>query len=84
MKSLAALALFLALSVATQAKLAPFELQRVTGPSDDLVVSARPADATLERDYFRAPQPAYHGAHAYPCRLQLRIFDKMQLAQSCH
>jgi hypothetical protein len=85
MRSLAALVLLLALSPAAQAKLAPVEPQRVTGPSsDDLVVSARPAGATLEQDYFRAPQPAYHGTRVFPCRLQLRIFDKMQLAQSCH
>ncbi len=83
MKQLIALALFLAVSAAAQAKLAPGAQQPAAISPDDLTVSTEPAGATLEQDYFRAPQAAYAGARVFPCRLQLRIFDKTRLAQSC-
>jgi hypothetical protein len=83
MKELIALVLFLAMCAAAQAKLAPVEAQQAAYSPDDLTVSTGPAGATLEQDYFRAPQPAYAGARIFPCRLQLRIFDKARLAQSC-
>jgi len=83
MKRLIALALFLAVSAVAQAKLAPVELQPAAFSPDGLTVSIGPAGATLEQNYFRAPQPAYAGASVFPCRLQLRIFDKTRLAQSC-
>jgi len=83
MKELIALALFLALCAAAQARLAPIEPQRAAFSSDDLTVSTGPAGATLEQDYFRAPQSSYAGSRIFPCRLQLRIFDKTRLAQSC-
>lgn len=83
MKELIALALFLAFCAAAQAKPAPVEPQQAAFTPDDLTVSTGPAGATLEQDYFRAPQPSYAGARVFPCRLQLRIFDKTRLAQSC-
>jgi hypothetical protein len=83
MKQLIALALFLAVCASAQARPAPFEAQPTAISPDDLTVSTGPAGATLEQDYFRAPQPAYARARVFPCRLQLRIFDKTRLAQSC-
>ena len=83
MKQLIALALFLAVSAAAQAKLAPVEPQPAAFSPDDLTVLTGPVGATLEQNYFRAPQPANAGASVFPCRLQLRIFDKTRLAQSC-
>jgi hypothetical protein len=83
MKQLIALALFLAMCAAAQAKPVPVEERPTMISADDLTVSSGPAGATLEQDYFRAPQPAYAGVRVFPCRLQLRIFDKTRLAQSC-
>jgi hypothetical protein len=83
MKQLIVLALFLAVCAVAQAKPAPVEAQPPVISPVDLTVSTGPAGATLEQDYFRAPQPAYAGARIFPCRLQLRVFDKTRLAQSC-
>ena len=38
----------------------------------------------LEADYFRAPQAPFAAGRVFPCRLQLRMFEKTRLAQSCH
>jgi hypothetical protein len=78
MKVVLAIALFLTLSATAQAKLAPVETPRPTPPSDDLVGRA---GAMLEADYFRAPQKPAPDSHI--CRLQLRLFEKTQLTESC-
>jgi hypothetical protein len=83
MNHLIALALLLALGAAAQAKLAPLEPQPVAISPDDLAISTGVAAATLEQDYFRAPQPADAAGRDFLCRPQLRIFDKTRLAQSC-
>jgi hypothetical protein len=84
MKKLIALALLSAFGAAAQAKPTPVELQSPTIISDEATISTGPAGATLEQDYFRAPQPAYAGGRIFPCRLQLHIFDKTRLAQWCN
>jgi hypothetical protein len=84
MNHLIALALLFALGAAAQAKPTPVEPQPGAISRDALAISTRPAGATLERDYFRAPQPADATGRGFSCRLQLRIFDKTRLAQSCH
>ena len=38
--------------------------------------------AMRERDYFQAPQSPFN-ADAFPCRLELVLFNKTRLAQSC-
>jgi hypothetical protein len=38
----------------------------------------------LEFGYFRAPQTPVAAGRVFPCRLQLQIFEKTKLAQSCH
>jgi hypothetical protein len=76
--ALGALAL-IALSAAAQANLAPFGPPQTAIAADDLAIAT---GATLEHDYFRAPQPAYATINVFPCRL--RIFDKMRIAQSCN
>jgi hypothetical protein len=83
MKVVLAFALFLTLSATAHAKLAPVEeMPRSTPPSDDSAVLVGPAGAMLEADYFRAPQKPAPDPHM--CRLQLRVFEKTQLAESCH
>lgn len=84
MKNLIVLVLFLALGAAAQAKLAPVDPHQVAISADDMAIATGPAGSTLERDYFRAPQPAYATGHIFPCRLQLRIFEKARIAQSCN
>jgi hypothetical protein len=84
MKKLIALVLMLAFGAVAQAKPTPVELLPSTATSDELMISTGPAAATLEQNYFRAPQPAYAGGRIFPCRLQLHIFDKTRLAQWCN
>lgn len=84
MKALTAFAMLLALCVTfgatAQAKVAPLESQAVVTASDDWA-SSRSAEMR-EADYFRAPQSPVT-ERDYPCRLQLRMFEKTRLAQSC-
>ncbi len=84
MKILIALSLSFVLDGAVQAKPAPVEPQPAAIPPDELTISTGPAGVTLKQDYFRAVQPAFAGGHAFPCRLQQLVFDKMPLAQSCN
>ena len=85
MKALTAFAMLLALcvtfSASAQARVAPLASQAAVTASDDWV-SSRSAE-TREAEYFRAPQSPALAEHNYPCRLQLRIFEKTRLAQSC-
>ena len=69
-------------AMATQAKPTPVEPIRLTHTSDETALTTGPVGAMLESDYFRAPQRPLTAGRAFPCRLQ--IFDKVQLAQSCH
>ena len=82
MKNVIALALLMALGATAQGKLAPVEPQPAATSLDDFAISTGPAGA--ERDYFRAPPATYAARRTFPCRLQLIIFDKTRLAQSCH
>jgi hypothetical protein len=84
MRALTAFAMLLALCVTfgatAKAKVAPLASQAAVTASDDWV-SSRSAE-TREADYFRAPQSP-GTEHDYPCRMQLRVFEKTRLAQSC-
>ncbi len=83
MKIAIALALLLIFGAAAQAKLAPVEPEPAAISIGDLAIATGPAAATLEQDYFRAPQPANASSQVFPCRLRLMIFDKTRIAQSC-
>ena len=41
-------------------------------------------NAVPEANYFRAPAEPFAAYRIFPCRLQLRVFDKTRMAQSCH
>jgi hypothetical protein len=84
MKFLFALALILTFGATAMSKPAPVEPQLVAMSPDDLAIATGAAGATLERDYFRAPESSYAEGRIFPCRLQLRIFDKTRLARSCN
>lgn len=84
MNPLLAVALLLTLSAAAQAKPAPTEPMRLTHAPEEMAMSVGPAGAMLETDYFRAPQRPVTAGRVFPCRLQLQLFDKTHLAQSCH
>jgi hypothetical protein len=83
MRTLLALTLLVVFGAAVQAKPAPVERQpKVLAPEDSAMVTG-PIGAMLESDYFRAPQTPSAATRVFPCRLQLRVFDKTQLARAC-
>ncbi len=81
MKSLLALALALTTAAAI-AKPSPVEPVRSTNPI--ALASAEfnvgPAGATLERNYFRAPEA---DSRSGICRFEPNMFAKVRLTQSC-
>jgi hypothetical protein len=84
MKILLALALMVSLGAAVQAKPAPPDPSPRDLVPEDTAISVGDAGAMLESDYFRAPQEPFAANLVFPCRLQLRPFEKRRLAQSCH
>lgn len=84
MKAIAAFAVLLTLGAGAMAKPAPVERQRVAISPDDLAIQIEPAGATLEANYFHAPQQPFAAGRVFPCRMQLRVFEKMRLAQTCN
>ncbi len=84
MKALVGLAVLLALGATAQAKPVPVESQPVAISAGDSAIASGAAGAMFESDYFRAPQPPLAAGRVFPCRLQLRVFEKTRLAQSCN
>jgi hypothetical protein len=82
MRNVIALALLLALGATAQAKYAPFEAKLARISPDALATAAGSAGATLEQNYFRAPQSPSAAQRLFPCRLH--VFAKTPLAQSCN
>ena len=88
MRALTAAALLLALSVVAFAKPNPVERPRLALVNADVSMGSVGAmhenvgsvGAMRERDYFGAPQPPFN---AFPCQLELDLFIKTRLAQSC-
>jgi hypothetical protein len=85
MKSLLAVALALAVTPAA-AKPSPVEFVHSANPvalaRANAEFNIRPAGATLERNYFRAPETDSHSG-LYLCRFEPSMFAKMRLTQSC-
>lgn len=75
--------IILSAGVAAYAKPAPVEEPRLTPSPEETVVFLGPAGAMLESDYFRTPQNSPMAGRVFPCRLQLRLFERTQFAQSC-
>ena len=75
-----------ALGATAQAKLTPVEPERraATVSLDAVAMTSEPLGAMLESDYFTAPPTPYAAGRVFPCRLQIRVFDKTRIAQSCH
>ena len=84
MKALITFAMLLALGATAQAKLAPLERQLASISADDTTIESGPSSAGLESDYFRAPQTPFATRRVFPCRLQIRLFEKTRMAQSCN
>jgi len=88
MKAVTATALLLALSAAALAKPNPVERSSLAHADIDInsVGAMREnigsVGAMRERNYFQAPQSPIN-AGAFPCRLELDLFDNARLAQSC-
>jgi hypothetical protein len=83
MQALLALAVLLAFAAAVQAKPAPLDPQPISLATTDAAIATGPSGTTLESDYFHAPQLPYAAGRVFPCRLQLRVFDKTRMARSC-
>ncbi len=67
-----------------QAKFAPIEPQKaLTVSINDTAMTSEPLGAMLESNYFNAPPVPFAVGRVFPCRLQLRVFDKTRIAQSC-
>jgi hypothetical protein len=75
MKALLAFAVILALCAQAQARLAPIERDLAAMTVDDMAIDSGASGASLESDYFRAPQPPFAAVRIFPCRLQLRVFE---------
>jgi hypothetical protein len=73
----------LGFSVAAQAKPAPLENPDTAIASDDSTIDSGPSGAMLESSYFNAQQAPFTAQRLFPCRLQVRMFDKTRLAQMC-
>ncbi|HXZ45485.1 MAG TPA: hypothetical protein VEH02_02010 [Pseudolabrys sp.] len=88
MKALVAAAAFLILGTAAGAKPVPTDdvksldqaALRLASDTDINIGPARHSRATLEREYFQAPE---FNSGSFSCRLQSNVFDKTRLAQSC-
>lgn len=83
MKPLLAFVVLVSLGGGAMAKPAPVEPVRLTHSPNDTGMSVGPAGAMLESDYFSASQQPITTGRVFPCRLQLQVFDKTQIAQSC-
>jgi len=75
---------FLAVTASAQGMPAPIEPQAISISLDDTTINTGPSGASLESNYFHTPQQPYAAGRLFPCRLQLRVFDKTLLAQSCN
>jgi hypothetical protein len=86
MKKLFAVVLALTAATVAAAKPSPIEPVRSANPTALARVSAEfnigPAGATLERNYFRAPESDSHSG-LYLCRFEPNMFAKVRLTQSC-
>jgi hypothetical protein len=83
MKALLACAVLMVLGATALAKPSPIENQTKSSLVEDSAISIGPAAAALESDYFRPPQTPVAAGRIFPCRLQLRLFEKTQIAQFC-
>ena len=83
MKAVIALAIILALGTAAEAKLAPVEPQSGPPKPDVTAIFTGPADAMIEHDYFRQPPRPMAARRIFPCTVQMIVFEKTRLAQSC-
>jgi hypothetical protein len=86
MKNLFAVILALIAATVAIAKPSPVEPVRSANPIALARASAEfnigPAGATLERNYFRAPESDSHSG-LYLCRFEPSMFAKVRLTQTC-
>ncbi|MFZ0620830.1 MAG: hypothetical protein WAM76_02405 [Pseudolabrys sp.] len=87
MKGVVGVAIVLALTAAAGAKPAPVgDLNRMDDRTPTLARNDADIDivpAARERSYFQAPQQHFNTGNV-SCRLQLSVFDKTRIAQSCN
>jgi hypothetical protein len=84
-KPLVGMVIFLSLTVVAAAKPTPVgSLNQVQDlnptAQNDNGINTGTSGALLERSYFQAPQQRFN----ISCRLQLSVFDKTRLTESCN
>lgn len=91
MKFLTTAAIVLSLTFTFAASAKPTPPDRMGAAEDlrpalalnDTDINIGPAGASLERNYFQAPQQPFN-AGSLSCRMQMSVFDKMRLTQACN
>ncbi|MCF8476182.1 MAG: hypothetical protein K9G60_04075 [Pseudolabrys sp.] len=78
MKTAIALAAILAAGATAQASLTPYRHTPVAAAPDVMAIYTGPAGAQVERDYFQAAD------RTQPCTVNLFVFTKQRLAQTCY
>lgn len=74
----------LLMSAFAHAKPFPPEPQRASISLDETSIDSGTSGAMLESDYFNAPQGPFSPGRLMPCRLQVNMFAKTQIARLCN
>jgi hypothetical protein len=85
MKGVMGVLIFLTLTAAAGAKPTPVgDFNRIDDRNPTLARNDIDIGPTArERSYFQAPQPQFNAGNV-SCRLQLSVFDKTRVAQTCN
>jgi hypothetical protein len=79
------LGVLMAPSAPAHAMFAPFEPPKASATFfDNAAMTMEPLGASLEANYFRAPPLPAAARRVFPCRMQVFLFEKTRLAQSCN
>ncbi len=62
----------------------PLEPQRASLSLDETSIDSGTSGAMLESNYFNAPQDPFTPGRLMPCRLQVNMFAKTQMARLCN
>ena len=74
----------LTLGAFAHAKPSPVDRQVTALSPGDTVIESGPSGATLESNYFNAPQGTFSAGRGASCRFQFSLFEKTQLAKLCN
>ena len=66
------------------AKPTPVEAPPFASLAEIATGNSNPTAAQREQGYFQAPPASSYAGRLFPCRMQLRVFEKTQTARSCN